>query len=41
MRPNGVTGVRLCLAFLVSEEEVDSTADAIAELAARRQNRAR
>ena len=34
--PNGVTGVRLCLAFFVSEEEVDSTADAIAELAARR-----
>lgn len=34
--PNGVTGVRLCLAFFVSEEEVDFTADAIAEIAAGR-----
>ena len=34
--PNGVTGVRLCLAFFVTEEEVDFTADTIAEIAARR-----
>lgn len=31
--PNGVTGVRLCLAFFVTEAEVDLTADAIAEIA--------
>lgn len=34
--PNGLTGVRLCLAFFVTEDEVDLTADAIAELAAKR-----
>ncbi len=34
--PNGITGVRLCLAFFVTEEEVDFTADAIAEIAAKR-----
>jgi selenocysteine lyase/cysteine desulfurase len=33
--PGSVTGVRLCLAFFVTEEEVDLTADAIAGIAAR------
>jgi len=32
--PNGVTGVRLCLAFFVTEAEVDFAADAIADIAA-------
>jgi selenocysteine lyase/cysteine desulfurase len=32
--PDGVTGVRLCLAFFVTEEEVDATADRIASIAA-------
>jgi L-cysteine/cystine lyase len=31
--PGKVTGVRLCLAFFVTEEEVDRAADAIAEIA--------
>ncbi len=34
--PNGLTGVRLCLAFFVTEDEVDRTADAIAEIATKR-----
>ncbi|MGH2458385.1 MAG: aminotransferase class V-fold PLP-dependent enzyme [Chloroflexota bacterium] len=34
--PNDTTGVRLCLAFFVSEADVDATADAIAEIAAGR-----
>lgn len=32
--PNGITGVRLCCAFFVSEDEVDLVADTIAEIAA-------
>lgn len=32
--PDGITGVRLCLAFFVTESEVDSTADLVAEIAA-------
>jgi selenocysteine lyase/cysteine desulfurase len=31
--PGKVTGVRLCLAFFVSEDEVDRAAEAIAEIA--------
>ncbi len=34
--PHGLTGVRLCLAFFVTEDEVDRAADAIAEIAASR-----
>ncbi|HVC32829.1 MAG TPA: aminotransferase class V-fold PLP-dependent enzyme [Chloroflexota bacterium] len=34
--PDGITGVRLCLAFFVTEDEVDRTAEAIAEIAAGR-----
>ena len=34
--PDGITGVRLCLAFFVTEDDVDATADAIAEIAAGR-----
>jgi selenocysteine lyase/cysteine desulfurase len=32
--PNGLTGVRLCLAFFVTEDEVDAAAEAIAAIAA-------
>lgn len=32
--PNGITGVRLCCAFFVSEDEVDRVADRIAAIAA-------
>lgn len=34
--PGALTGVRLCLAFFVTEDEVDATADAIADIAAGR-----
>ncbi|HEX5414938.1 MAG TPA: aminotransferase class V-fold PLP-dependent enzyme [Chloroflexota bacterium] len=33
--PNGITGVRLCLAFFVTEEEVDRVAEAIGEIGSR------
>jgi cysteine desulfurase/selenocysteine lyase len=34
--PNGLTGVRLCLAFFVTEDEVDFTAETIGEIARKR-----